>query len=177
MGVVFFVGNAAFSLVLILIVLVASLIAIFSKNPDTRYQPMRDDRGSFIKSQTNMTTELDALGATARGEGKHNGGGFDYGHEGKDRFGDDNESWSGGSSSQSVPQIQHTAYKPYGDQPPRSPIATNMPNFPADGNNGDRHAPPSYGGGAYGNAGGMVEQQRLYPQNSGSPWQRGAGYD
>jgi hypothetical protein len=30
---------------------------------------MRDDRGSFIKSQTNLgTTELDALGATARGD-------------------------------------------------------------------------------------------------------------
>lgn len=30
---------------------------------------MRDDRGSFIKSQTqlNVNTELDALGATARG--------------------------------------------------------------------------------------------------------------
>lgn len=41
-----------------------------SKNPDNRYQPMRDDRGSFIKSQTNLGhTELDALGATARGDG------------------------------------------------------------------------------------------------------------
>ena len=62
MGVVFFVYNAAFALVLLLMVLVATCYAIFSKNPDTRYQPMRDDRGSFIKSQTNLNTELDALG-------------------------------------------------------------------------------------------------------------------
>lgn len=40
-----------------------------SKNPDNRYQPMRDDRGSFIKSQQTLGhTELDALGATARGD-------------------------------------------------------------------------------------------------------------
>ena len=70
MGLAFFVINAAFSLVLLILVLVAIGFAIFSKNPDVRYQPMRDDRGSFIKSQSNLTTELDALGATARGENK-----------------------------------------------------------------------------------------------------------
>lgn len=70
MGVIFFIMNAAFALILLLMVLVASGFAIFSKNPDVRYQPMRDDRGSFIKSQSNLTTELDALGATARGESK-----------------------------------------------------------------------------------------------------------
>jgi hypothetical protein len=31
---------------------------------------MQDDRGSFIKSQNNLNTELDALGATARGESR-----------------------------------------------------------------------------------------------------------
>ncbi|THC90439.1 hypothetical protein EYZ11_010098 [Aspergillus tanneri] len=70
MGVVFFVINAVFALILLIMVLVASIYAIVSKNPDTRYQPMRDDRGSFIKSQTQLTTELDALGATARGDMK-----------------------------------------------------------------------------------------------------------
>ena len=68
MGVIFFVYNAAFALVLLILVLVATAYAIFSKNPDTRYQPMRDDRGSFIKSQTQLNTELDALGVTARGD-------------------------------------------------------------------------------------------------------------
>ncbi|RAL11976.1 transient receptor potential ion channel family protein [Aspergillus homomorphus CBS 101889] len=69
MGVIFFVYNAAFVLVLLVLVLVTSTFAIFSKNPDLRYQPMRDDRGSFIKSQSQLgMTELDALGSTARGE-------------------------------------------------------------------------------------------------------------
>lgn len=173
MGVIFFVYNAVFSLVLIIIVLVASVISVSAKNPDTRYQPMRDDRGSFIKSQSQLNTELDALGATARGEGK--GG---YGKGGA-RIEDDDDSWSGGSSDR-VPQQQQqqTAYNPAYQQqrnsymdPPRSPLHST-----AAGNNADgRHAPPTYGG-----------QQRTaspYDQafrNQGaspSPWQRGAGYD
>ena len=63
----FVLYNVIFAAVLLVMVLLASGYAIFSKNPDTRYQPMRDDRGSFIKSQTNLNTELDALGQTARG--------------------------------------------------------------------------------------------------------------
>ncbi|KAL1966181.1 hypothetical protein VTN77DRAFT_4733 [Rasamsonia byssochlamydoides] len=71
MGVVFAIYNAAFALVLLIMVLVSAIYAIFSKNPDLRYEPVRDDRGSFIRSQTYLkTTELDALGATARGETK-----------------------------------------------------------------------------------------------------------
>lgn len=70
MGILFFLLNVIFAFVLLIMLLVSSGFAIFSKNPDVRYQPMRDDRGSFIKSQTNLTNELDALGATARGENK-----------------------------------------------------------------------------------------------------------
>ena len=70
MGVIFAVYNIIFIFVLLIMVLVSSIYAIASKNPETRYQPMRDDRGSFIKSQSALTTELDALGATARGDGK-----------------------------------------------------------------------------------------------------------
>lgn len=70
MAVVFFVLNAVFSLVLLIMIIVSCLWAIFSKNPDNRYQPMRDDRESFIRDQNasekKLTTELDALGATAR---------------------------------------------------------------------------------------------------------------
>jgi hypothetical protein len=70
MAVVFFVLNAVFSLVLLIMIIVACGWAIFSKNPDNRYQPMRDDRESFIRDQNasekKLTTELDALGATAR---------------------------------------------------------------------------------------------------------------
>jgi len=70
MGVVFVAINLVFTAVLLFMVIFSSSYAIFVKNPDTRYQPMRDDRGSFIKSQTqlNVNTELDALGATARGD-------------------------------------------------------------------------------------------------------------
>ncbi|KNG81098.1 hypothetical protein ANOM_010275 [Aspergillus nomiae NRRL 13137] len=72
MGVVFFAYNAVFSLVLLVLVLIASIYAVLSKNPDIRYQPMRDDRESFIRSQSQhqLGTELDALGAAARGD-KH----------------------------------------------------------------------------------------------------------
>lgn len=72
-GVVFFVVNAAFAFVLLVLVIVSTVLAVTRKNPDTRYQTMSDDRASFIKSQTALSTELDALGATARGEMK---GGF-----------------------------------------------------------------------------------------------------
>ncbi|QDS69082.1 hypothetical protein FKW77_010074 [Venturia effusa] len=68
MGVLFFLLNVVFALVIILMVLWTSVSAIMSKNPETRYQPMRDDRGSFVKSQNEFNTELDALGATARGD-------------------------------------------------------------------------------------------------------------
>lgn len=70
MGVVFVAINLVFTAVLLFMVIFSSSYAIFVTNPDTRYQPMRDDRGSFIKSQTqlNVNTELDALGATARGD-------------------------------------------------------------------------------------------------------------
>lgn len=72
MGVVFFIANAVFALVLMILVGISTAYAIFSKNPDSRYHPMRDDRASFIKSSSNLAlpTELDALGATARGDMK-----------------------------------------------------------------------------------------------------------
>jgi hypothetical protein len=68
-GVVLFVLNAAFSLVLLILVIVSTTIIFFRRNPDARYQYMADDRASFMKSQTrlNTNTELDALAATARG--------------------------------------------------------------------------------------------------------------
>ncbi|PPJ60860.1 hypothetical protein CBER1_07211 [Cercospora berteroae] len=117
MGVIFFVYNAAFSLILLIIVLVASIIAVTSKNPDTRYQPMRDDRGSFIKSQSALNTELDALGATARGEDKH-------GYTNKTaRIEDDDDSWSGGSASRKEGEAGGYGYA----QPPRSPMAPAAP--------------------------------------------------
>jgi hypothetical protein len=70
MGVLFFIVNAIFALIVILMVAWVSFRALTTKNPDSRYQPMRDDRASFIKSQNSLgnNQELDALGATARGD-------------------------------------------------------------------------------------------------------------
>ena len=174
MGVIFFVYNAAFSLILLIIVLVASIIAVFAKNPDTRYQPMRDDRGSFIKSQTQLNTELDALGATARGEGKHGGW-----SKGGARIEDDDDSWSGGSND---PHNQQTAYTGRGNSymdPPRSPIGSSAAGFPPSDTASGRHAPPSYvsrsaAATPHDNSrNGSFRTQGASP----SPWQRGAGYD
>ncbi|KAK4151613.1 hypothetical protein C8A00DRAFT_17009 [Chaetomidium leptoderma] len=71
-GVVLWVVNAAFALILLLMLIITTAIIIFHNNPDTRYQFMNDDRTSFMKSQTHLGTsnELDALGVTARGDGK-----------------------------------------------------------------------------------------------------------
>ncbi|KAF5095730.1 hypothetical protein D0Z00_003033 [Geotrichum galactomycetum] len=73
MGVVFFILNAVFSLVLLIMILVSCIWAVFAKNPETRYQPMTDDRESFIpnpEGEKNKATELDALGLSAR-DGYH----------------------------------------------------------------------------------------------------------
>ncbi|GIJ97943.1 hypothetical protein Aspvir_000050 [Aspergillus viridinutans] len=69
MGVCFFVINAALTLILILLVIYASVMAVISKSPDTHYKPMQDDRGSFIQSKVRLPgSELDELGAAARGD-------------------------------------------------------------------------------------------------------------
>lgn len=197
MGVVFFVYNAVFSLILLILVLVASIYAVFSKNPDTRYRPMRDDRGSFIKSQTQMTTELDALGATARGDMK-----TPYK---TNLFDDDDSSFSSGngaSISREGP-IQNTA-APAPAAPHQaavSPVDNSVPLFPSDSvprrgpspvynNNNNAYGTEYYGQSqrtspvsrGYDNSqtwgGSSFSQPQAYrAQNSTTPWQRGAGYD
>jgi hypothetical protein len=165
MGVIFFVVNAAFSLVLLLMLLISSGFALFTKNPDTRYQPMRDDRGSFIKSQTQLTTELDALGATARGEGK---GTHPY-TQSRSRI-DDDDDVSSVEHQRQLAAKEGGFSEHYQPAPPRSPANTspNPPSFY------DRASPvPSY------------TNQPQNPRNdahyrgnnTSSPWQRGAGYD
>ncbi|KAJ4258138.1 putative flavin carrier protein 3 [Fusarium torreyae] len=71
-GLVVFVANAAFSLILLLMIIVSSVLVFWRKNPDARYQFMADDRASFMKSksstQLDTMTQLDALAATARGD-------------------------------------------------------------------------------------------------------------
>lgn len=73
MAVAFFILNAVFSLILLIMIIVSCIWALFSRNPDTRYQPMKDDRISFMPDNGGngaekafQSTELNALGETAR---------------------------------------------------------------------------------------------------------------
>ncbi|KAL5121414.1 putative flavin carrier protein 3 [Pleosporales sp. CAS-2024a] len=164
MGVIFFVLNAAFSLVLLIMLLVSSGFALFTKNPDTRYQPMRDDRGSFIKSQTQLTTELDALGATARGEGKGT-------HPYTPSRIDDDE-MSSDEQNRRLAAKEGGFGEHYQPAPPRSPAVSNF----------DRSAPSFYDRASpspsFQQPHSAVRNDPQYRSaNSSSPWQRGAGYD
>lgn len=147
MGLIFVAINVLFTIALLLMVLFSSCYAMFVKNPDTRYQPMRDDRGSFIKSATQLNTELDALGATARGDMVQTA----Y-HKSRD-LDDDDESFSSGSgrhqhgaSGVPLPPSTATSNRPPSHrrdsrEPPRSPTEPAMPFFPSDG--GPRHGTPA----------------------------------
>ncbi|ODV73240.1 transient receptor potential ion channel family protein [Cyberlindnera jadinii NRRL Y-1542] len=71
MGWVFFIMNAAFSLILLLFILVVSAFVFFSKNPDARFKPARDDRTSFQRYSQHVgakgpAAELLALGIAAK---------------------------------------------------------------------------------------------------------------
>lgn len=174
MGVVFFVINAVAALVLLILVLIASIYAMVSKNPDTRYQPMRDDRGSFIKSQTQLTTELDALGATARGDMKTTN------YKANNPFDDDNGSFSSGNGASVSRQNLEPNHTATAGQPPHSPVDPSLPLFPSDnsgrGPGGADHIqrsqspiPRSFTSSPF--------QNGYRTQNNQSPWQRGAGYE
>ncbi|KFA64952.1 hypothetical protein S40285_03886 [Stachybotrys chlorohalonatus IBT 40285] len=165
-GVVLFVMNAAFSLILLLMVIISTSIILFRKNPDARYQFMADDRASFMKSQTHLTTttELDALAATARGD--------KAGYKSQLDLDEDHDSLG----SDDVRRMS---------QGPRSPVNPSMPLFPAGGQRPQspfRTASPS----PYTGSASSLSQQRSMnnpspapsrPQNNASPWQRGAGYE
>lgn len=135
-GVAFFIINASFSLVLLIIILVVTTISLFKKNPDMRYQPMSDDRASFIKSQTQLTTELDALGATARG-GSELKGAYKPGLD----LDDDADSWSSESvrrhEAANAPLPPSTANSTNYREPPHSPVDPSVPFIPGN-------APPGY---------------------------------
>ena len=70
MGWIFFIMNAAFSLILLLMILAFTTIILFSKNPDSRFRPAKDDRASFQKHaiphegslNKSVANELMALG-------------------------------------------------------------------------------------------------------------------
>ena len=56
MGLVFFIANAAFSTVLLILIIFSCGYALFAKNPDVRYQRMKDERNSYLKSKINLDT-------------------------------------------------------------------------------------------------------------------------
>lgn len=127
-GVVLFFLNAIFSLVLILMLIISTTLIFFRPNPDARYQFMADDRASFMKSQTQLTTttELDALAATARGD--------KAGYNSKLDLDDDNDTLSSGSVRRRADNLSiSAAEKQY---PPHSPVNPSLPLFP--GGNGTR---------------------------------------
>lgn len=163
---------------------------------------MRDDRASFIKSQTTLNNELDALGATARGDLK-------TGYKSRDHF-DDDDSFT---SSSVGPNGQHPSGMPLppstanserrgsGREPPHSPVDPSVPLFPAGDNSRHMYSnyndstqpgsdlpllnPNGYGrsGSSHSNGPAFRAQNSGSPapqfrqQNNASPWQRGAGYD
>lgn len=73
MGLVFFFLNAAFSLILLLYILFFACIVVFSKNPDAKFSPAKDDRASFRRQHQSLynrpdgADELLDLGQVARG--------------------------------------------------------------------------------------------------------------
>lgn len=96
MGVIFFILNAAYALVLLIFTLVTCGMVIFSKNPDARFKPAKDDRASFTQEDyhinPNDINELTALGAAARAD-----------HESTAAFSRDSQFWGGNGSSGSLP--------------------------------------------------------------------------
>ncbi|KAH6697564.1 DUF907 domain-containing protein [Plectosphaerella plurivora] len=181
-GVVLFVINAAFSLILLLMIIVSSTMIFWRKNPDARYQFMADDRVSFMKSQTqlNTTTELDALAATARGD--------KAGYKSQLDLDDDNDSVTSEAMRRRADPYQNMApgsQTSHGNAP-RSPVDPSVPLFPADNQRGPyspslRSQSPFTG--SQTNLGPTYRAQNnaspsgFRQQNSASPWQRGAGYD
>lgn len=81
MGVIFFVLNAAFSLILLIYTLVTCTMVLLAKNPDARYKPAKDDRASFMQTHAvddgdrEFNNEFKALGDAARA-GHEEGGVF-----------------------------------------------------------------------------------------------------
>ncbi|EJS41545.1 YOR365C [Saccharomyces arboricola H-6] len=53
MGIIFFFMNALFALYLFIFILVTFSMAMYYKNPDTRYKPIDDQRRSFLKNEMN----------------------------------------------------------------------------------------------------------------------------
>ncbi|KAG7663241.1 FLC1 [[Candida] subhashii] len=70
MGWIFFILNAGFSLVLLLLIITFIVLSVISKNPDARFAPVRDDRFSFQrKSSIKRTEKRDSSNGEASSSG------------------------------------------------------------------------------------------------------------
>ena len=58
MGWVFFIMNAAFSFILLMMILAFTLMIVCSKNPDLRFKPANDDRTSFQRYTGQQTDDI-----------------------------------------------------------------------------------------------------------------------
>ncbi|KAG0661030.1 putative flavin carrier protein 3 [Maudiozyma exigua] len=58
MGWVFFIMNAAFSFILLMMILAFTLMIVCSKNPDLRFKPANDDRTSFQRYNGQQTDDM-----------------------------------------------------------------------------------------------------------------------
>lgn len=71
---VFFILNAAFSFILLMLILFYTVLVLTSKNPDLRFKPVKDDRMAFTQVNdldSNAENELLALGRTANEHGNN----------------------------------------------------------------------------------------------------------
>lgn len=68
MAVVLFVMNAAFALFLLVFTIVTCSLALIHRNPDVRYQPMKDDRVSFIPKVQNGSSTTNLFNDKSDGE-------------------------------------------------------------------------------------------------------------
>ncbi|KAF4984491.1 hypothetical protein FZEAL_339 [Fusarium zealandicum] len=158
-GLILFVTNAAFSLILLIMLIVSTALIFWRKNPDARYQFMADDRASFMKSQTNVDThtELDALAATARGDKSA----FDSRSSLQDEDRREPSQMSGTLANPALPLFPSEGHARTNDAP--------QPVSPYSGSHTDlssRH-------GIQGNTSPSVDGI----ENQSSLWHRGAGYD
>lgn len=137
-GVVLWLANAVFALVLLIMLIATTVIVLIRKNPDARYQFMADDRASFMKSQTqlNTTTELDALAATARGDKHGYKAGFDMDDDAESISSDSMKRRTDPSHMQVPQQMNSPLSQPAYREASRSPVDPAVPLFPNDSRRG-----------------------------------------
>ncbi|KAE9366995.1 TRP-domain-containing protein [Stipitochalara longipes BDJ] len=182
-GMIFFFLNVIFALVLLILVLVVVTLSLFRKDPESRYHPIADNRGSFIKSQTNLVPmELDQLGLSARGgiESEKDMHAHDLAHHQGDN-GYPNTSYNGAGGPPS-PGLQTFNSNP-AFQPAHYHPAERLGDPYGGSDNGRLRASPVYDTDSSRPGSSQSHLQREKSpfgadrRPATSPWQRGAGYE